>query len=92
MPEVGAGIPAVEAAGGQQVLVEPDEGRIVARRVASGREGGQEQERGPEEVEENEQDRDEADDVGDPPPSGGRIDIRRSLAALRPRAVPRGSA
>ena len=64
MAEVRAGVPAGEAAGGQQLVVEPDGRRVVARRVAAGGDRGQEEQRGAEVVEEDEEDRGQAEAVG----------------------------
>jgi len=47
----------VKAEGRQQVLVEPDEGRVVTWRVAAGRDRREEEKRGPKVVEQDEQDR-----------------------------------
>ena len=64
MPERGARIPAVQAQLREQVLVEPHRRRVVARRVAAGRDRGQQEERRRQEVEEHEEDRAEAEGVG----------------------------
>ena len=73
MAQVGPRVPAVESERGQQVLVEPGRGRIVAGRVAAGRDRGQEEEGGPEVVEQDEEDREEAEHVGDRLPPGARF-------------------
>ncbi len=93
LPEVRAGIPAVEPEGGKQPLVEPDEGGIVARSIAPGREGGRGQERGPEVVRENEGDREQADHIAlELAPSGHRHTAAESswFVARGPCALPRG--
>jgi hypothetical protein len=64
MAEVRAGVPPVEPEPRQQVLVEVHGRRVVALRVAAGGDRGQQQQRRPEVVDEDQQDGRQPEDVG----------------------------
>ena len=86
MAEVGARVPAVKAQLRQQALVEPDGGRVVAGRVAAGRDRGQQQQRRAQQSSSTSSTIAEAQRVRERPAPRGDAAIGRSLIAapLRP--------
>jgi hypothetical protein len=64
--EVAAGVPAVEARCGKQALAERRQGRVVARHVAAGGDRGQQQQRGPQVVGDDEEQEGQAESVSEP--------------------------
>ena len=65
MAEVAARVPAVHAAVREELLVEPDQRRVMRRRVAARGHGGEQQQRRTQVVEQDEQEESEADRVHD---------------------------
>ena len=74
----------------QQLLAEPHGRRVVARRVAAGGDRRQQQQRGRQQVEQDQEDRREAEHVGDPlaQPAGAHLRSLAEARAVQPRLAP----
>ena len=73
--EVATGVPPVQPPFGEEVVLEPGERGVVARRVPARRHGGQQEKARPQVVEEDEEDGEEAQGVAEPLPDA-RLTIR----------------